>query len=276
MRRKQGKNRGKRPFSTGPGVRTGKPAGISMRIFVISLPTQSERRAFIRAQFERMNLPFSFFDAVDVRRRQTEYFRAFDEQRFELNTGRNPLTAEISCYASHLTLWRTCLVLHEPIIVLEDDAALDSQFENALAFVEREIGSLGFVRLEANTKRLGPTVSAGHRFSARYCHSYPFSAMAYALSPAVARSFIEHSHTFEAPVDKFIKDFWVHRQPLYQLSPAVVAESDVGIRTTTIGKRELPRHRRFATRVRRLSYKLRCSLNRFRFNVGYLFQRQFT
>ena len=245
-----------------------------MRIFVISLPTQSERRAFIRAQFERMDLPFSFFDAVDVRRRQTKYFRAFDVQRFQLNTGRNPLTAEISCYASHLTLWRTCLVLDEPIIILEDDAALDSQFENALAFVEREIDSLGFVRLEANKKRLGPTVSAGRRFCARYCHSYPFSAMAYALSPAVARSFIEHSHTFEAPVDKFIKDFWVHRQPLYQLSPAVVAESDVGIRSTTIGERELPRHRRLATRLRRMSYKFRCSLYRFRFNVGYLFQRQ--
>ena len=94
-----------------------------MRIFVISLPTQSERRAFIRAQFEQLNLAFSFFDAVDVRRRQTEYFRAFDLCRFELNTGRNPLPAEISCYASHLTLWRTCRVLDEPIIILENDAA---------------------------------------------------------------------------------------------------------------------------------------------------------
>lgn len=247
-----------------------------MRIFVISLPTQSERRAFIRAQFESMDLPFTFFDAVDVRRRQVDYFRAFDVRRFELNTGRNPLTAEIGCYASHLTLWRTCLVLDEPILILEDDAALDARFENALPFVEREIGSLGFVRLESNKKRLGPTVAAGSAFSARYCHSYPFSAMAYALSPVVARSFIEHSQTFAAPVDKFIKDFWVHQQPLYQLSPAVVAESDVGIRTTTIGKRELPRHRRLATRARRMSYKLVCSLNRFRFNLGYLFQRQLT
>lgn len=247
-----------------------------MRIFVISLPTQSERRAFIRAQFARMNLAFTFFDAVDVRRRQTEYFRAFDVRGFELNTGRNPLTAEISCYASHLTLWRTCRILDEPIIILEDDAALDAEFENAVAFVEREIPSLGFLRLESNKKRLGPTVTAGAAFSARYCHSYPFSAMAYALSPAVASSFIAHSHTFHAPVDKFIKDFWVHQQPLYQLTPAVVAESNVGIRTTTIGKRELPRHRRLATRLRRSAYKIRCSLHRLRFNVGYLFQRQLT
>lgn len=246
-----------------------------MRIFVISLPTQSQRRAFIRAQFERMNLAFSFFDAVDARSRQTEYFRAFDVRRFELNTGRNPLTAEISCYASHLTLWRTCRVLKEPIIILEDDAALGGDFENAVAFVEREIASLGFLRLESNSKRLGPTVTTGSMYSARYCHSYPFSAMAYALSPGVATSFIEHSQTFEAPVDKFIKDFWVHRQPLYQLTPAVVTESDVGIRTT-IGRRELPRHRRLATRLTRSVYKVRCSLQRFRFNVGYLFQRQLT
>lgn len=244
-----------------------------MRIFVISLPTQSQRRAFIRAQFERMSLPFSFFDAVDVRRRQTEYFRAFDVRRFELNTGRHPLTAEISCYASHLTLWRTCRILDEPIIILEDDAALGEGFEDAVRFVERRIASLGFVRLETNKKRLGPTVSTGHTFSARYCHSYPFSAMAYALSPSVAKSFIEHSHTFHAPVDKFIKDFWVHRQPLYQLSPAVVAESDIGIRTSTIGTRVPPRRRRVSTRLRRACYRLQCSLNRLRFNMGYLVQR---
>lgn len=246
-----------------------------MRIFVISLPTQSERRAFIRAQFARMDLAFSFFDAVDIRRRQADYFRAFDVRRFELNTGRNPLTAEISCYASHLTLWRTCRVLDEPIIILEDDAALDAGFENALTFVERKIASLGFLRLETSTKRPGPVVTAGGSYSAHYCHSYPFSAMAYALSPAVATSFIEHSRTFQAPVDKFIKDFWVHRQPLYQLTPAVVAESDVGICTTTIGKREPPRHRRLVTRLRRSAYKLRCSLHRLQFNVRYLlFQRQ--
>lgn len=247
-----------------------------MRIFVISLPTQSERRAFITRQFERMNLPFSFFDAIDVRCRHTEYFRAFDLSRFELNTGRRPLTAEISCYASHLTLWRTCLVLDEPIIILEDDAALDARFVSAVAFVERQIPSLGFIRLESNQKRLGPAIAAGTKFSAHYCHSYPFSAMAYAISPGVARSFIEHSQTFDAPVDKFIKDFWVHRQPLYQLSPAVVAESDIGIRTTTIGKREQPRRRRLATRLRRSAYRIRCSLHRFRFNVDYLYQRQLT
>ena len=245
-----------------------------MRIFVISLPTQSERRAFIRAQFERMNLAFSFFDAVDVRRRQTEYFRAFDVRRFELNTGRNPLTAEISCYASHLTLWRTCRILDEPIIVLEDDAALDEAFETAVAFVEREIASLGFLRLESNQKRLGPTVTTGRAFSARYCHSYPFSAMAYALSPAVASSFIEHSHTFHAPVDKFIKDFWVHRQPLYQLQPAVVSEGALGVNSTTIGPRRLPRHRRLTSRLRRMAYKTGCSLHRFRFNLNYQIQRR--
>lgn len=245
-----------------------------MRIFVISLPTQSERRAFIRKQFARMSLAFSFFDAVDVRRRQTEYFRAFDVRRFELNTGRRPLTAEISCYASHLTLWRTCRILDEPIIILEDDAALDAAFENAVTFVEREIASLGFLRLESNKKRLGQTVTAGNAFSARYCHSYPFSAMAYALSPAVAASFIEHSRTFQAPVDKFIKDFWVHRQPLYQLQPAVVAESDLGIHSTTIGHRQPPRHRRLATRLRRIAYKTGCSLHRFRFNVGYQLQHR--
>ncbi|NNC76310.1 MAG: glycosyltransferase family 25 protein [Woeseiaceae bacterium] len=245
-----------------------------MRIFVISLPTQSERRAYIRAQFERMGVEFAFFDAVDARRKQVEYFRAFDIRRFQLNTGRNPLTTEIGCYASHLMLWRTCMILGEPIIILEDDACLDDLFATAMTFVERRIETLGFVRLETNPKSLGPTVTLGKSFSAQYCHSYPFSAMAYAISPSVAQTFVEQSDVFHSPVDKFIKDFWVHGQPLYQLSPHVVRESDLGVATSTIGTRRFPARRRLASRARRTAYKVRCSLNRLRFNVGYLLQRQ--
>lgn len=247
-----------------------------MRIFVISLPTQSERRAYISTQFQRMNVEFSFFDAIDVRRKQAEYFRSFDIRRFQLNTGRNPLTTEISCYASHLMLWRTCMILDEPIIILEDDACLDDLFATAMSFIDRRIETLGFVRLETNSKSLGPTVTHGKSFSAQYCHSYPFSAMAYAISPAVARTFVQRSEVFHSPVDKFIKDFWVHGQPLYQLSPHVVQESELGIATSTIGSRAKPSRRRISSRVRRLAYKLQCSLNRFRFNVGYFLQRQLT
>lgn len=244
-----------------------------MRIFVISLPTQTERRDLVRAEFEKANMEFSFFDGIDITKKKIEYFRSFDVGRFHLNTGRHPLANEIGCYASHLTLWRTCITLNEPIIVLEDDVCLDSQFESAMSFININVRKLGFIRLEKNCKTPGPTVSAAGHYSAQYCHSSPFSAKAYALSPAVAMKFVEASHTFDTPVDKFIKDSWVHGQPLHQLTPHIVEESEIGLRTTTIGARHKPQRRRLSSRLRRMSYRAHCSLNQLLFNLTFMYRR---
>ena len=249
------------------------PSGISMRIFVISLPTQTERRHLVRSELEKANMEFSFFDGIDIEKTRNEYFQSFDVERFKLITGRHPLANEIGCYASHLTLWRTCIALNEPIIVLEDDVCVDSQFENAMSFIKSNVRKLGFIRLEKNCKTPGPTVSAAGHYSAQYCQRYPYSAKAYALSPEVAMKFVEASHTFDAPVDKFIKDFWVHGQPLYQLTPHIVDEGEIGLRTTTIGARHKPQRRRLSTRLRRMSYKAHCSLSRFLFNMTFRYQR---
>ncbi len=244
-----------------------------MRIFVISLPTETTRRSFIRTQFERLGIDFTFFDAIDVRQSRAQYFETIDTDRFLLNAGRTHLTNEISCYASHLMLWRTCITLNEPIIILEDDAGLSDEFAGALPFIESQVATLGFVRLEANCKRSGPRVAQSRTHSAHYCYSYPFSAMGYAISPNAARKFIDNSRRFHAPVDKFIKDFWVHRQPLFQIVPHIVDESEIGINTSSIGTRYKPGRRRLSTRLRRSSYKLSCSLQRFAFNLRYLMNR---
>lgn len=241
-----------------------------MRIFVISLPTETTRREFIRAQFEQLGVEFTFFDAVDIRQSRTQYFEAIDAKRFFLNAGRHCLSTEIGCYASHLLLWRTCKTLNEPIVILEDDAGLTEDFALALPFIESQIDTLGFIRLEASCKRSGPRVAESRTHSAHYCYSYPFSAMGYAVAPDAAQTFIDHSRRFEAPVDKFIKDFWVHRQPLFQLLPHVIDESDIGINTSSIGARYKPGKRRLTARLRRSLYKLSCSLQRFAFNLRYI------
>ena len=238
-----------------------------MRIFVISLRTQVERRALIRDQLEKFDLQFRFFDAVDMRSSNARYFGSVDLRKFQLNAGRNPLTNEIGCYTSHLMLWRACVSIDEPIIILEDDAALKESFATAIPFLNRQIRSLGFVRLDANPYRLGKTVSSSRTFSARYCPRSPYSSMAYAIDPTVARQFIIASQIISAPVNAFINEFWRHGQPLYQLLPNTVEESEIGLTTTTIGLRQIPRHRRFSTRVTRGIYRGRCWLRRLWFNL---------
>jgi glycosyl transferase family 25 len=239
-----------------------------MRTFVISLKTQVERRDWIRQQLESLGVDFQFFDAVDLRQDRTAYFRAVDVGDFHLNAGRNPLTNEIGCYASHLTLWRTCRALGEPIIVLEDDACLTDDFRQALGFVEAQVKRLGFIRLEANPYTPSIQVARSRHFAAAYCSRYPYSAMAYAIAPNVAAAFINRSTRMRAPVDKFIKDFWVHGQPLHQLIPAVVTESEIG-KVSTIGHRQKPRRRRLRSRLLRAGVKLGRCFRRWTFNLRY-------
>ncbi len=240
-----------------------------MRIFVISLRTQVERRQAMRTQLERLNLRFTFFDAIDMRQTKTKYFRALDLHQFQLNTGRFPLTNEVGCFASHLTLWRTCITLGEPIIILEDDACVEDGFSDAILFLERKGGDLGFVSLEENRLRLGCAEARSRSFALHYCPKYSRRAMAYAIAPTAAHRFVEASRYLTAPVDRFIEEVWVHKQPLYQLSPHVVSAGEIAMNSTTIGLRRRLRCRRLSSRCERALYNGRNNVRRVLFNLIY-------
>jgi GR25 family glycosyltransferase involved in LPS biosynthesis len=111
------------------------------------------------------------------------------------------------------------------MLVLEDDAELLPNFGLALAATKRLIARFGFMRLQtygaARHVRTTPVETHG-KFTVMHCPSFPFGAMAYALSPRVAEAFVAHSATLKAPVDAFIKKFWNHGQPLFALVPGSV------------------------------------------------------
>ncbi|MBH0271045.1 glycosyltransferase family 25 protein, partial [Helicobacter pylori] len=42
------------------------------------------------------------------------------------------LPQEFGCYLSHYLLWKECVKTNQPVVILEDDAALESNFMQAL------------------------------------------------------------------------------------------------------------------------------------------------
>ncbi|WP_241892975.1 glycosyltransferase family 25 protein, partial [Helicobacter pylori] len=42
------------------------------------------------------------------------------------------LPQEFGCYLSHYLLWKECVKLNQPVVILEDDVALESNFMQAL------------------------------------------------------------------------------------------------------------------------------------------------
>lgn len=211
-----------------------------MKCFVISLATSAERRSSIEHQLSAFNIDYSFFDAIDMRRERNRYFHHCDADAFQMQTGRPPSAGEIGCYASHLMLWRTCQLLNEPIAIFEDDAMFGPGAAAGLDLAKNHVRRLGFVRLQQNNERLSVPVVRQGRYSIDYCLRYPYGSTAYVLSPAVAGAFIRESRVFAAPVDRFIKDFWRHGQPLYALDPEIVRGATHSSLTTLPGRDRVP------------------------------------
>ncbi len=241
-----------------------------MKIFVISLSQACERRVCLSRQFTRAQMNFEFFNAingVDGR----AIFDRISYKKYLLNTGRAPSDGEIGCYASHFYLWNLCVVLGHPIVVLEDDAELSPFFGESLAVVENWISRFGFIRLQADhpNQRAGrlPVAKDG-QFRLEYCRRYPFSAMGYAISPGVASSFTKSSASLAGPVDWFIKQTWLHRQPLYVLSPACIYGGKLRLKSSIHGRDQ--KTRRVGIRALRALAKLRSAVGRSTFNFQQL------
>lgn len=90
-----------------------------MQIFLISLPSAIERRKFQQEQLSKLDLRYSFVDAISVENISNITYKQHyhDWQRPMLKT-------EVACYYSHRFAWDKVLKSGEPAIILEDDALL--------------------------------------------------------------------------------------------------------------------------------------------------------
>lgn len=103
-------------------------------IFVISLLNSTDRQQAISKQLARHALSFTWLDGVDGRRMSAdERASVYSAQRAESEGGRQLNAGEIGCALSHQKVYRQMLAEGLPLaLVLEDDAALDSDFAKRL------------------------------------------------------------------------------------------------------------------------------------------------
>lgn len=238
-----------------------------MKIKVISLRNSARRRDSIRRQFEKLETPFEFFDAItpgDAR----HHVRGYDRREFFRNCGRYATETEIACYASHLVLWRRCADEGLPYLILEDDARLDSTFQAGFLAATSQIRKLGFIRV--SLPRIKTPLLIGHLgpFDIQYCRRAPLLALGYAIAPLSAKRLAHAAAIVEEPVDKFVQRFWHHGQPIFALTPPFVSladvadESDIGTRSRS----------QFGARVWlvRAPRKIRNSILRTAYNVRFV------
>lgn len=192
-----------------------------MKIKVISVAGSTKRRNSIRRQFDRLNVPFEFFDAITPDKAR-EYIHHYDEKEFFLNCGRYATETEIACYASHLALWQQCANEDRPFLILEDDAKLDERFLSGLLVAASQINRLGFIRVSLPDTQTTLDINRYGPFDIQYCRRVPLLALGYALSPTAAKRLADAAHIVEEPIDKFMQRFWRHGQPIFAVTPPFV------------------------------------------------------
>ena len=231
---------------------------------MISLPDSIERRAAATEQFATAGLEFEFFDGINGSTATDPLFEEIDHHQYLLNAGRPPSAGEIGCHASHRAVWQYCLELNEPLIVLEDDAKLGTNFSAAVNAADELIGEFNFIRLQPLRDAPKVKVCDSGIFTLYYCKKYPHGAVGYAINPAAASALVAHSRILTAPADKFIKNFWQHGQAMYCLLPDSITPGLLN-EDSTIAGREKPKAR-LGLSLQRSLFKIHCAFSRALFN----------
>jgi glycosyl transferase, family 25 len=193
---------------------------MTVPVYVITLASATQRRAFQQAQAQRLGFSPTWHPAMGVNDFPDEVFlqHAFSWQRSLKKT-------EVGCFMSHLQIWRTIAAGSTPTVVLEDDVILgDGWFETIQMLASQ--AQADFICLEAWGKKvLGAEQTVGHlKLQRLYLNSA--GAAAYVLWPSGAqRLLFQYERYGVALADAFINQ--VHDWSAWQLVPANVVQMNV-------------------------------------------------
>ncbi|MFQ2157436.1 glycosyltransferase family 25 protein [Aeromonas hydrophila] len=249
-----------------------------MRIYVVNMARSIERRQRISELLSEMGLEFHFFSAIDGRVAEVI---GYDNERRIREKGHPLTTGEIGCFASHRSLWKTCVSLQENILILEDDIDLSGSFIDFLESADTLISKYKYIRLGRGPLKKQPM------FGAYYCieecnKSYslvkylrgPSCCHGYILSPVAAEKFLRHSEQWWWPVDDYMDSEYIHHVCDYGIEPPIVLQTNL---PSEIGyaDRENKGKRSLETRLRKEVYRLSSGLKNCLFNIKFIIKESF-
>lgn len=112
-----------------------------MKVFVINLDKNIERKEFIASRLGKLGVQYVRVSAINGHEMaQNEKMQAVNGFRWWCAVGRRVRDGEIGCAMSHRSVCQTIQGQHLPVAcILEDDAILDDRFRDALGYLERNM-----------------------------------------------------------------------------------------------------------------------------------------
>ena len=201
------------------------------KIIVINMVNAVERRGRFEKRARHAPLPWSFYPAHTSLHAALTY----DEQEAIIAKGRPLRPGELGVYSSHYAAWQDLQSDDaDQYVVLEDDVIVDWNFLGKLAQVNLAKMGINYLRLYY-TYPTGPPALVKENFidgkhSIVELHGTVFGAMAYAITKAGARIFLDHCRIVRRPIDDEMDRTWAHGQRNLSVFPfPVVGESGESI-----------------------------------------------
>ncbi len=196
--------------------------------YVINLAGSDQRWERTSSRLQELGIPFERFEAVDGRVNPHPLFSRYDDKLRERYRRKALSPAELGCYTSHYLLWKLCLDLNKPIVVMEDDVIVDSSLNEALNIADEQIESLQYLRLAGTILKNKPYKKVRKLGSFHLVDHIkgPSGALCYVISPSAAKKLIDHTGKWFIAVDDYMDHYWWHGVDCYSLMPFPISFGD--------------------------------------------------
>ena len=174
---------------------------LEMKTFVITLGSRQDRLiAFDNANWQKVK--FEEFAAIDGSKLT---YSSLIADGFDTNKNWiDPINkthisqGEVGCFLSHYLLWKKCIDLNEPILILEDDAIITNEFD--IEKIEKLTDEYNFIYLGwlemAESKPINDELVVPE---------YPYWTLAYVVTPESASKLLEGNIRKNIiPVDEYL------------------------------------------------------------------------
>lgn len=102
-------------------------------IWLINLDRDTDRRAAMEAQLNKLSIPFNRFPAIYGKDHAHALAKRVDASAYARNMGSPILPGKMGCYASHVTVWEAFIASdYKVALILEDDVVFHDDFLETL------------------------------------------------------------------------------------------------------------------------------------------------
>lgn len=170
-----------------------------MKVFVINLKSRPDKWLQMKKQLDQRLINYERFDAVIGKELKNVDLSIRAESVLKLKKKKSQLDIDcwghVGSYLSHYALWQRCVQEAQPIIILEDDVILNSNFTLSLPNVD--FLSLGQEKVNYTLIKQCKTWTEGGQVYV--------GAWAYMLSPKTAAEFIKYAFPIDMAIDFYMQ-----------------------------------------------------------------------